>query len=84
MNRTYSRTFAVITASMYFMILAGCGGGDSGPTSPSPTSYTDTAGSTTDARGDEHNGQSIFANARDDRRDGTTDRQRCGTRATTR
>lgn len=36
MIRPYSRAFAMITASMYFMILAGCGGGDSGPTSPTP------------------------------------------------
>ena len=37
MNRPFSHTLAVITASMYFMILAGCGGGDSGPTSPTPS-----------------------------------------------
>ena len=37
MIRPYSRAFAMITASMYFMILAGCGGGDSGPTSPTPS-----------------------------------------------
>ncbi len=38
--RPYSRAFAMITASMYFMILAGCGGGDSGPTSPTPSTPT--------------------------------------------
>ena len=37
MIRPYSRAFAVIAASMYFMIVAGCGGGDSGPTSPTPS-----------------------------------------------
>ena len=37
MNRPYIRASTVITASMYFMILAGCGGGDSGPTSPTPS-----------------------------------------------
>ena len=37
MIRPYSRAFAMITATMYFMILAGCGGGDSGPTSPTPS-----------------------------------------------
>ena len=36
MIRPYNRAFAMITASMYFMILAGCGGGDSSPTSPTP------------------------------------------------
>ena len=40
MNRPYIRAFAVITASMYFMILAGCGGGDSAPTSPTPSTPT--------------------------------------------
>ena len=40
MIRPYIRAFAVITASMYFMILAGCGGGDSGPTSPTPSTPT--------------------------------------------
>ena len=40
MIRPYSRAFAVIAASMYFMILAGCGGGDSGPTSPTPSTPT--------------------------------------------
>ena len=30
----------MITVSMYFMILAGCGGGDSGPTSPTPSTPT--------------------------------------------
>jgi len=30
----------MITASMYFMILAGCGGGDSGPTNPTPSTPT--------------------------------------------
>ena len=30
----------MITASMYFMILAGCGGGDSSPTSPTPSTPT--------------------------------------------
>ena len=40
MIRPYSRAFAVITASMYFMILAGCGGGDSSPTSPTPSTPT--------------------------------------------
>lgn len=37
MIRPYSRAFAMVTVSMYFMILAGCGGGDSGPTSPTPS-----------------------------------------------
>lgn len=37
MIRPYSRAFAMITASMYFMIMAGCGGGDSSPTSPAPS-----------------------------------------------
>lgn len=37
MIRPYSRAFVTITASMYFMILAGCGGGDAGPTSPTPS-----------------------------------------------
>lgn len=37
MIRPYSRAFVMITASVYFMILAGCGGGDSGPTSPTPS-----------------------------------------------
>ena len=40
MIRPYSRAFAMITASMYFMILAGCGGGDSSPTSPTPSTPT--------------------------------------------
>lgn len=40
MNRPYRRAFAVITVSMYFMILAGCGGGDSGPTNPTPSTPT--------------------------------------------
>ena len=40
MIRPYSRAFAMITASIYFMILAGCGGGDSGPTSPTPSTPT--------------------------------------------
>ena len=40
MIRPYSRAFAMITASLYFMILAGCGGGDSGPTSPTPSTPT--------------------------------------------
>ena len=30
----------MITASVYFMILAGCGGGDSSPTSPTPSTPT--------------------------------------------
>ncbi len=40
MIRPFSRAFAMITASMYFMILAGCGGGDSSPTSPTPSEPT--------------------------------------------
>ncbi|MCY3712572.1 MAG: Ig-like domain-containing protein [Gemmatimonadetes bacterium] len=40
MIRPYSRAFVMITASMYFMILAGCGGGDSSPTSPTPSTPT--------------------------------------------
>ena len=40
MIHPYSRAFAMITASVYFMILAGCGGGDSGPTSPTPSTPT--------------------------------------------
>ena len=36
----YSRAFAKITASMYLVILAGCGGGDSSPTSPEPSTPT--------------------------------------------
>lgn len=40
MIRPYSRAFAMIAASVYFMILAGCGGGDSGPTSPTPPTPT--------------------------------------------
>ncbi|MCY3774034.1 MAG: Ig-like domain-containing protein [Gemmatimonadetes bacterium] len=40
MIRPYSRAFAMITASVYFMILAGCGGGDSSPTSPTPSTPT--------------------------------------------
>lgn len=40
MIRPYSRAFVMITASVYFMILAGCGGGDSGPTSPTPSTPT--------------------------------------------
>ena len=32
----------MIMASMYFMVLAGCGGGDSGPTSPTPSTPTPT------------------------------------------
>ncbi|MCY3555674.1 MAG: Ig-like domain-containing protein [Gemmatimonadetes bacterium] len=40
MIRPYSRAFVMITASIYFMILAGCGGGDSSPTSPTPSTPT--------------------------------------------
>ncbi|MXY97748.1 MAG: hypothetical protein F4Z29_08370, partial [Gemmatimonadetes bacterium] len=40
MIRPFSRAFAMIAASMYFMILAGCGGGDSSPTSPTPPTPT--------------------------------------------
>lgn len=40
MIRPYSRALVMITVSMYFMILAGCGGGDSGPTSPTPPDPT--------------------------------------------
>lgn len=40
MIRPYSRVFVMITASVYFMILAGCGGGDSSPTSPTPSTPT--------------------------------------------
>ena len=40
MIRPYSRAFAMFTASMYFMILAACGGGDSSPTSPTPSDPT--------------------------------------------
>ena len=36
----YSRVFAKITASVYLVILAGCGGGDSSPTSPEPSTPT--------------------------------------------
>ncbi len=37
MIRPSNRVFALIAVSMYFMILTGCGGGDSSPTQPTPT-----------------------------------------------
>ena len=40
MIRPYRRLFAMVTASMYFTILAGCGGGDSSPTQPSTPTPT--------------------------------------------